>query len=311
MACQGVGPLVVLCHGYPGLWYSWRHQMAALADAGYQAVALDMRGYGRSSRPSGVENYSFDKTSADVLAVLDHFGEKQAVICGHDFGANLAWHMAVHHRERLRGMVSLCVPYEMPLAGGSEQRPSTLYAQIASAHFFHMHYYQREGIPEKSTLGREREFLSKLFWALCADGDLLGWENFPPEAHYIDVLSAPAKSPPWSWLSLEDFEYYLAEYQSAGPELTFLGGINSYRVMDRNWELYSSSRNAAVEIPAMYVGGAEDPTVKLGSPTQFDHMQDRVKDLRGMELLPGAGHFIQQESPTALNGLLLEFLASL
>ncbi|MFT4614420.1 MAG: pimeloyl-ACP methyl ester carboxylesterase [Bacteroidia bacterium] len=311
LACQGEGPLVVLCHGYPGLWYSWRYQMVALATAGYRAVAMDMRGYGRSSRPLGIENYSFDKTSGDVLAVLDHFGEQQAVVFGHDFGANLVWHMAVHHADRIRAMASLCVPYEMPLAGGSDVRPSTLYAQIASEHFFHMHYYQREGIPESSTLGREREFLAKLFWALCAEGDLLGWENFPSDAHYVDVLSAPTQQPPWPWLSLEDFDYYLSEYQSAGPELTFIGGINSYRAMDRNWELYKRSANALVEIPAMYVGGAEDPTVKLGSPSEFEHMQDRVKDLRAMELLPGAGHFIQQESPVALNDLLLKFLDSL
>ena len=173
------------------------------------------------SRPAGVENYSFDKTSADVLAVLDHFNEQQAVVFGHDFGANLAWHLAVHHADRVRAMASLCVPYEMPLAGGSDVRPSSLYAQIAQAHFFHMHYYQREGVPERSTVGREREFLAKLFWALCADGDLLGWENFPPDAHYVDVLSAPASEPPWPWLSLEDFDYYVTEYLRAGPCANF------------------------------------------------------------------------------------------
>ena len=311
LVCAGEGPLVVLCHGYPGLWYSWRHQIPALAAAGYRVVAMDSRGYGRSSRPVGREHYSLDKTSADVLAVFDHFGADKAVLIGHDFGANLAWHVAVHHPERLLGVGSLCVPYDMALAGGAEIRPSELYAQVASEHFFHMHYYQQVGVPEASCRGREREFLAKLFWALCADGDLLGWEAFPADAHYVDVLAAPPSEPPWSWLSREDFEFYLAEYLHAGQELAFTGGINAYRAMDLNWELNRAIAHAPVEVPALYVGGAEDPTVKLGDPEEFAHMQRLVKDLRCMELLPGAGHFIQQESPDELNALLLQFVRRL
>ncbi len=311
LVCAGEGPLVVLCHGYPGLWYSWRHQIPVLAAAGYRVVAMDMRGYGRSSRPTGREHYSLDRTSADVLAVFDHFDAEQAVLFGHDFGANLAWYVAVHHPQRLRGVGSLCVPYDMALAGGADIRPSQLYAQVASEHFFHMHYYQREGVPEESCRGREREFLAKLFWALCADGDLLGWEAFPPDAHYVDVLAAPPSEPPWPWLSREDFEFYLAEYLCAGPELAFAGGINAYRAMDLNWELGREQAHAPVEVPALYVGGAEDPVVKLGDPGEFAHMRRLVKDLRCEKLLPGAGHFIQQESPEALNRLLLDFLENL
>ena len=309
---QGEGPLVVLCHGYPGLWYSWRHQLPALAAAGYRAVALDMRGYGRSSRPRDSDQYSFEKTSGDFLAVLDHFGEERAVVIGHDFGAQLAWHLAVHHSEQLRGVGSLCVPYDMALAGGSDIRPTELFASIADNHFFHMHYYQQPDVPESHTLGREREFLTRLFWALCADGELLDWENFPMQGtRYIDVLAEPPRALPWSWLSCEDMDYYVAEYLHAGPELAFIGGINSYRVMDRNWELFRDSAHAPVEIPTLFVGGQEDPVVKLGSPEEFDNMRRLVPDLRVDELLPGAGHFIQQEAPAALNRLLVKFLDSL
>jgi len=312
LACQGEGPLVVMCHGYPGLWYSWRHQLPVLAQAGFRAVAMDMRGYGRSSRPLSSDEYSFDRTSADVLAVLDHFSAEQAILLGHDFGANLAWHMSVHHPDRIRAIASLCVPYDMPLAGGSDILPSTLFAAIAENHFFHMHYYQSPGVAEANVVGREREFLQKLFWALSAEGELLNWENYPTQdTHYIDVLAAPASSPPWPWLSAGDMDYYLQEYLSAGPQLTFIGGINSYRVMDRNWLMYRDSAHASVDIPALFVGGAEDPVFKLSSEEDFLTMRERVKDLRGLELLPGAGHFIQQEQPAALNRLLLEFLANL
>ena len=168
LACAGEGPLVVLCHGYPGLWYSWRHQLPAIAAAGYRVVAMDSRGYGRSSRPVGREHYSLDKTSADVLAVFDHFKAEKAELYGHDFGANLAWHMAVHYPGRLRGVGSLCVPYDMALPGGADVRPSELYAQVASEHFFHMHYYQQVGIPEDSCRGREREYAAREYPFLYA-----------------------------------------------------------------------------------------------------------------------------------------------
>lgn len=301
-----------MCHGYPGLWYSWRHQMRALADAGYRAVALDMRGYGRSSRPLDPAEYAFDKLSADVLAVLDYFGQQQAVLCGHDFGANLAWHMGIYYPRRIRAIAPLCVPYDMELAGGSDELPTRLFAAIAERHFFHMHYYQQPGLAERHTLGREREFLTKLFWALSAEGELLNWEQFPMAGtQYIDVLAEPPRPLPWPWLSIEDMDYYVAEYLSAGPELAFVGGANSYRAMDRNWQLQRDKAHAEVTVPALFVGGEEDPVIKLAGDTPFAHMREKVKDLRGLELLPAAGHFIQQERPDLLNPLLLRFLASL
>lgn len=311
LACQGDGPLVLMCHGFPGLWYSWRHQLPALAEAGYRAVAMDMRGYGGSSRPRSPDDYGFDRTAQDVLAVLDYFREPRAVLIGHDFGANLAWHMAVHHADRIRAVAALCVPYEMPLAGGADTLPSTLYAEIARHHFFHMHYYQQRDLPERNARGREREFLAKLFWALSADGNLLGWSDYPADACYIDVLAEPPLMPPWPWLSSDDFDYYLSQYLCDDPALTFIGGINSYRAMDRNWTLFRDSAHADVQVPALFVGGAEDPVVKLGSESEFNHMKARVKDLRGMALIAGAGHFIQQEQPAELNRYLLEFLAGL
>ena len=312
LACQGEGPLVVMCHGYPGLWYSWRHQIQALAGAGYRAVALDMRGYGRSSRPREVNAYGLDQLSADVLAVIDHFGEERAVLLGHDFGANLTWHMAICHPDRLRGIAPLCVPYDMELAGGCDILPSELYAAIGRQHFFHMHYYQQPDVPEQHLIGREREFLCKLFWALSSRGELLDWENFPSEGSiYIDVLAEPAEDLPWSWLSAESMDYYVQEYTRSEPELAFIGGINSYRVMDYNWRLTRATAHAEVLVPTLFVGGAEDPVIKLAGDAPLDHMRDKVKDLRGVELLPDAGHFIQQEQPAQLNRLLLEFLAGL
>ncbi len=304
--------MVLLCHGFPGLWYSWRHQLPVLAAAGYRAVALDMRGYGRSSRPTVAEAYRYDHLAADLFAVMDLCGEQRAVVIGHDFGANLAWHMGIHHPDRIRAIAPLCSPYDMDLAGGCDMLPSQLYASIAEQHFFHMHYYQAPGVAECSTEGREREFLQKLFWALCADGDLLNWANFPSQGTaYIDVLEEPPEPPPWSWLSAADMDYYLQEYLCQGPGLAFAGGINSYRAMDQNWRRFRDTAHAEVPVPALFVGGEEDPVTKLSAPGTFEHMRERSADLRGLHLIPGAGHFIQQENPPALNGLLLDFLESL
>lgn len=311
LAVAGSGPLIVMCHGYPGLWYSWRHQIPALVEAGFRVAALDMRGYGRSSRPRDFRDYGFDSLSADVLAVLDHFGEDQAILFGHDFGANLTWHMGIHHSDRIRAIAPLCVPYDMELSGGCDVPPSELFASIAAKHFFHMHYYQLPGIPERHVRGREREFLTRLFWALSAKGELLNWENFPMEGtSYVDVLGeAPAL--PWPWLSEQDMDYYVSEYLSAGPDLTITGGANSYRVMDYNWQLFRDSAHAQVQVPTLWVGGEDDPVTSLAGEQAFDRMRDKVKDLRGLELLPDAGHFIQQEAPEALNRLLLEFVVGL
>jgi pimeloyl-ACP methyl ester carboxylesterase len=312
LAELGTGPLVILCHGFPGLWFSWRHQLRALAAAGYRAVALDMRGYGRSSRPTDSDDYGLDKISEDVLAIMDDYGAEQAVLAGHDFGANLAWHMGIHHADRVRAIAPLCVPYDMELAGGSDVLPSALFATIAERHFFHMHYYQAPGVAEAHVLGYEREFLKRLFWALCGDGRLLDWTDFPTEGtRYIDVLAAPPSDPPWRWLSAEDFDYYVREYLYAGPELAFAGGINSYRAMDRNWRLFRESAHAEVAVPALFVGGAADPVIALAGDEPFARMREKVTDLRGLELIPGAGHFIQQEAPATLNRYLLGFLEGL
>lgn len=309
---QGQGPLVVMCHGFPGLWYSWRHQLPALAEAGFQAVAMDMRGYGRSSRPPDSDDYSLDKLSADVIAVLDFFSAEQAIMFGHDFGANLAWHMAIHHSDRIKAIAPLCSPYDMELAGGCDVPPSQLYASIAENHFFHMHYYQDVGVAEAAERGREREFLTRLFWALSARGELLNWENYPSEGtDYFDVLDEPSEPLPWDWLSTEDMDFYVAEYLHAGQSLAFIGGLNAYRVMDRNWHLFRASAHADINIPTLFVIGEEDPVYKLSTAETLENMRDKVGDLRGLEILPGSGHFVQQEQPAALNRLLLNFVSSL
>jgi pimeloyl-ACP methyl ester carboxylesterase len=232
---KGEGPLVLMCHGFPGLSYSFRHQLRALAEAGFRAVALDMRGYGRSDRPLEVEAYQAAHVESDLVATLAHFGEERAFLVGHDFGARAVLGFSLRHPSRVRGVVSLAVPYGVQYRGArskektAPRKPSEVYAEIAKNHFFHMHYFQAKGPAEAELGARPREFLERIHWALSAEGRLLDWTQFPSEGTgYLDVLAEPARPLPWGWLSEADLDYVVAEYTRVGGDATFVGGLNSF-----------------------------------------------------------------------------------
>jgi pimeloyl-ACP methyl ester carboxylesterase len=320
LAIQGEGPLVVLCHGFPGLWYSWRKQIPALAAAGYRVVAVDQRGYGRSDRPLDPQEYDSDILVADMLAVLDAMGEEQAVFVGQDFGAPLVWNIAARAPRRVRAAVIMGVPYDFERAGagdgelGSVQDipPTEQYALVAREHFFHMHYFQKFG-PADAELGSQpRDFLERLYWALGAEGSLLDWRDYPSEGTgYLDVLAEPGRPLPWSWLTLEDLDYIEQEYVSAGVDLAFIGGLNSYRVADRNWEIAKQYGQLRVQAPVLFLMGEKDPVRDMLPEEAYSHMQQWVPNLRGIHLIEGAGHFVMQEAPQRVNQLLLDFLQTL
>lgn len=349
------GPLVVLCHGFPGLSYSYRHQLPVLAAAGYRAVALDMKGYGQSDRPLALEAYQARVLSDDLVAVLDHLGAERAVFVGHDFGAKAAFGVALHHPDRVAGVVSLAVPYGVQFAGARDdnaagaktpkdsqgaqnapnannvqsaanagspasegsaptlekkrgKRPSEGYAAIAKRHFFHMHYFQTVGPAEAELGGRPREFLTRLHWALSGRGKLLDWTRFPAEGTgYLDVLE-PAPPLPWSWLTEADLDHYVSEYTRGPLAAHFIGGLSSYRVTDLDWEHDPDYGREPLDCPALFVCGEHDPVLKIVTPESISGMTRRLPQLRGSCIIPGVGHFVQQEAPAETNAALLDFL---
>lgn len=323
----GTGPLVVFCHGFPGLWYSWRHQLPMVAKLGFRAVAIDQRGYGQSDRPREIADYDSNRHCDDLLALLRHFGEEQAIFVGHDFGAAQVWNMAVRHPGACVAIVPTSCPYDFDLAGrgcaGSEagfdvniQRPfarpdlapSRCFAALAERHFFHMHYFQSVG-PAEAELGpRAGEFLQRLHWALSGQGNLLGWDRYPSDGTgYLDVL-APAPALPWPWMTAADFDYLTRQYLLAGEQQAFIGGLNSYRVADRNWEIGRHWADAQVDVPALFVAGAEDVVLQMIGEDALECMAARVPGLRASVLIPGAGHFMQIEQADAFNRVLADFL---
>jgi pimeloyl-ACP methyl ester carboxylesterase len=336
IAEAGTGPLVVMVHGFPGLWYSWRYQLKALAEAGWHAVAVDQRGYGRTDRPSDPKVYDADYVANDMLGLLDALGEKKAIFIGHDFGAQLVFNLAVRHPDRLNAVIGMACPYDFDLAGrggagskpkkdamdvpggfeaefaSSEMRPSEVFAKAAKQHFLHLHYFQEIGPGEAELGANPREFLTRLFWALSPRGKLLDWTKFPSEGtKYLDVLARPDMPLPWPWMSKEDMDIYVAEFTRVGGDKTFIGGLNSYRVADRNWELGAKWADSDITVPTAFIAGSHDPVLKMIRPDAIDIMRSHTPDLRQVTIIPDAGHFVQQEQPDATNAAILSFLETL
>ena len=301
---QGSGQPVVLCHGFPGLAYSFRHQLPAIAAAGRRAVAVDMLGYGGSSAPADVAQYTHERVCADLVDLLDELHAPNAVFVGHDFGAPAAWQMALRHRERVAGLALLSVPYDplrLPL------QPSQVYAAAAQRHFLHTHYFQAPGIADAELAAHPAEFLARLFYALSADHRYIDIWQHPADGNgYLDVL--PDAPPlPWRWLSQAEFDVYVEAFARTG----FTGGLNWYRALDLNWERDAPYAGLPLAVPTLFVAGAREPVLDVLGHRVIERMQDAVPDLRGVHLLDGAGHWVQQEQPHAVNQLLVEFLTGL
>jgi epoxide hydrolase A/B len=331
IAVQGEGPCVVLCHGFPGLWYSWRYQLPIIANAGFKAVAVDQRGYGQSDRPTATQAYNSEQTTADMIGLLDALGEKKAVFIGHDFGAAQVYNLAVRYPDRVAAVIGVSCPYDFDLAGRGcagastvadvsydrafarpDKKPSECFAEIAQHHFYHMHYYQTVGPAEKELGNQVELFLKRLFWTLSAKGKLLDWTTFPSEGTgYLDVLADPELALPWPWMSKQDLKYYAKEFKRGGPDTAFVGGINAYRVADSNWEIGRQYADAVIKQPSLFIAGSNDPVLQMIGDQAMALFKSRSPDLKGIELIPEAGHFVQQEQPDAFNKSVLSFLASL
>jgi pimeloyl-ACP methyl ester carboxylesterase len=292
------GPLVVLCHGFPELAYSWRHQIPALAAAGYRVVAPNQRGYGRSSRPEAIDAYNMANLTDDVVGLIDHYGADDAVVIGHDWGAPVAWTSAMRFPDRVRAVAALSVPH----APRSPHRPTDAMKHIYGDNFFYVLYFQEPGKADAEAQADVRYALRAFIWTICGDAPDGTYRMQDRHGTLLGMCGEPPPVMP-AWLTPADLDVYVDAFERS----TFTGGLNWYRNSDRNWEL-SADWQRPIDQPALFIGGDRDPVLRFAP---LDNMAEVVPGLRGTHLLPGIGHWTQQEAPDDCNRLILEFLAGL
>ncbi|MHB9753759.1 alpha/beta fold hydrolase [Streptomyces sp. BYX5S] len=300
---QGSGPLVLLLHGFPESWYSWRHQLPVLAAAGYRAVAIDVRGYGRSSRPDDVAAYRMLELVEDNVAVVRALGAESAVVIGHDWGANIAATSALVRPDVFRAVGLLSVPYA-PRGG---PRPSEVFAGMAGGEEeFYVSYFQEPGRAEAEIEPDVRGWL-RGFYAAMSAGTMPGAGEPDPHFRARDGLLRdrfPGGRP--GWLSESELDVYAGEFERTG----MWGALARYRNMDRDWEDLERYDGAAITQPSLFVGGGADAsTVWLAEAIAAYPVT--LPGLWGSHVLEGAGHWLQQERPVEVNRLLVEWLREL
>jgi len=315
IAEQGEGPPVLLCHGFPESWYSWRHQIDALAAAGFRAIAPDMRGYGKSDAPQAIDQYTIFHLVGDLVGLLDALEIPSAVIVGHDWGATIAWQAARLRPDRFRAVACLSVPYRPR----GPARPTSVMPRTAEAQFYQL-YFQEHGVAEaeferdprvtvlNSLYGASGEGIAARA-AAAASGNASAAAGIGMVPHGGGMLrSSGAPVPLPAWLGEADIDFYAAEFSRSG----FRGPLNYYRNVDRNWELMAAFTGALVTVPALYVAGDRDMVVSYpGTDQLLANLKNFVPALRGIKMLPGCGHWTQQERPDEVNAAIIDFVRGL
>jgi pimeloyl-ACP methyl ester carboxylesterase len=295
------GPLVLLAHGWPESWYSWRHQLKYLSELGYRVVAPDMRGYGGTDAPIAVDDYNIENIAADMVGILDRLGEERAVMVGHDWGAIVAWQTVQFYPNRFDGLIAMSVPF----AGRQERSPMVEWRETFGDNFYYILYHNEpNGVAEREYDSNPRELLSRLYLSPRSPRESPAITDPRASAGgWIGRLGAPKSLP--SWLSAFDLNYFVGEFERAG----FRGGVNYYRNFHRNWELTESLKNAHIGIPTLFIAGERDVVIGGASEARLQGAMSRVvNDLRGVILVPEVGHWVQQEAPDVVNQAMSDFL---
>ena len=305
IAEQGDGPLIVLCHGWPESWYSWRHQIPALAAAGFHVVAPDQRGYGQTDKPEPIEAYNILQLTGDIVGLVNALSVETAIIAGHDWGAPVAWTSALLRPDIFRAVVLLSVPY-FPRG---QVRPTIGMKAMAGDKNFYQLYFQEPGKVEKELEAEVRKSMLMILYGASGDPPPNERWNFifDKSKKFTESGVVPKNLP--AWLTEADVEFYTNEFKRAG----FRGGINWYRNSDRNWELTPFLAGAKLRQPTLFVAGDRDVVIDMvgGKQNVMATLDANVTNVTKKVLLPGAGHWTQQERPKEVNDLMVEFVKGL
>ncbi|HMI83197.1 MAG TPA: alpha/beta hydrolase [Polyangiaceae bacterium] len=299
IAEAGTGPLVVLLHGFPDLWYTWRHQLHALADAGYHAVAPDLRGYGETDAPAAVAEYAMTKMVGDVVGTLDAMGAETATVAGHDWGARIAWHTAQFHPQRVSSLVALSVAFDPRFPTTSAMK------QWSGDKFNFALYFQEPGVAEAELEVDPRRTLRLFLYALSGDAppELVPmlFQSKPAGAGALDGMPEPGALPPW--LTEMDLDYYAHAFARTG----FRGALSRYRNMDRDAQELAPHLGLPILPPTLFMAGEYDSAFRFA---KLEPMKAAVRNLRKILILPRCGHWLQQERSEVVTQAMVSFLAS-
>ena len=306
VAEQGEGPLVILCHGFPECWYSWRHQLAALAKAGYRAVAPDLRGYGRSDRPEQVEKYTILHDIGDIVGLVDALGAGQAVIAGHDIGAPIAWQAALLRPDRFRAAIALSTPFRSRGFGGTKEAADN--ADAADRECAVLSAVPAESRRRRRGSGATPRLTFRYqFYTLSGEGaSSAGVGGLAPGMmpRKGGFMTDPPSLP--GWITEADIDVYVREFSRSG----FHGPLAWWRTIDRGWELMAPFAGAAVSVPALYMAGERD-FVASAFADDIAGQSGLVPKLRPPIMLPGCGHWTQQERAPEVNAAMIDFIRQL
>jgi pimeloyl-ACP methyl ester carboxylesterase len=299
----GEGPLIVLVHGFPESWYSWRHQIGPLTAAGYRVAVPDVRGYGGSDKPYAVAAYAMREHIADLIGLIAALGDERAILVGHDWGAAMVWQTAALHPEPIAAVIGMSVPY---LGRGKTHRMA-VFDRVYSDRFFYQRYFEEPGRAEAEIGANLRTALRRIYFALSGDAPLRKWlEPKPRDAALLDGLEDPEPFP--AWLGAADLDYFLGEFASGGLR----GPLNRYRNSERDHESLPELATRKIVQPALFIAGERDPVLDfVPGLDPLPRMERWMDHLRGKILIPGAGHWVQQERPGEVNAALLDFLGRL
>lgn len=302
IAEAGSGPLVLLCHGWPESWYSWRHQLKALAEAGYHAVAPDMRGYGGTERPARRDDHTILHLVGDVVDLVRALGAETAVVVGHDWGAAVAWQCALMRPDVFTAVACLSVPFQPRVASGPPTEIMAVLSARAGTGDLYISRFQVDDAHVEMD-ANPATALRKMVWAY--DGATAPADQstgfIPPTASLLDSISDQATLPPW----MSDIHF--AEYVAAFEQSGFAGPLDWYRCVDLNWSLTAFLQDRRIGQPSLFITGDRDP-VRHYAGRHEKRQNQWLTDLRGHHVLQDAGHWIQQERAEEVSRLLLDFL---
>jgi pimeloyl-ACP methyl ester carboxylesterase len=296
----GSGPRVLLCHGFPESWYSWRHQLTALAEAGFRAIAPDMRGYGQTEQPKEVEAYDIFQLTGDLVGLVNALGGEPVVIVGHDWGAWVTQFAALFRTDLFRAVALLSVPF-LPRLSIS---PSAWEQQKYPGKIFYQQIFRSPG--------SEKIFEADVYGTIV--NTLYSASGEPPAGQGRKFVMDPKEAgsramtptPKPTFVTDADIEFFVSEFKRSG----FVGGLNYYRNVDRNWALTPFLDGAKLHQPTLFIAGDRDGVLGFWGE-EVEAMERNAPNLRKKQILPGIGHWTQQESPEAVNHALIEFLHGL